>query len=140
MAAAGISEWRIEIFGRWGSEALLKYIDKAAIDAASHNLSAEVEDALAISINRIVGRPDIAPVPHLVRELALEELGSDDRVKATDVEEACPPIRQAWRRGSGAAQVDGFQSAPVGSRLQGMSEGAQSCKFPDNALWQGLVR
>ena len=52
----------------WGSDAVLKYIREAGIDAASHNLSAEVEDALSISMNRIVDRPKIAPAPPPIRK------------------------------------------------------------------------
>ena len=43
MAAAGVSEWRIQVFGRWGSSAVLRYIREAQL-ALSANLAREVSE------------------------------------------------------------------------------------------------
>lgn len=45
MALAGISEWRIQTFGRWGSSAVLGYIRETLLQGKSDFLAAEVEAA-----------------------------------------------------------------------------------------------
>jgi len=87
MAAAGISEWRIQVFGRWGSDAVLKYIREAAIDANSHHLAAEVEEALTIPLRQFVAQVGMPQVPRQVQELALEELSSDRRAGDEDIKQ-----------------------------------------------------
>eukprot|EP00972_Heterocapsa_arctica_P026050 3835430-Heterocapsa_arctica.AAC.1 len=48
MAAAGISEWRIQVFGRWGSAAVLGYQREAQL-ATSTMLAREVRDAMTLA-------------------------------------------------------------------------------------------
>eukprot|EP00974_Lingulodinium_polyedra_P103723 10040226-Lingulodinium_polyedra.AAC.1 len=43
MAAVGISEWRIQVFGRWGPRAVLRYIREAQL-AFSAGIAKEVAD------------------------------------------------------------------------------------------------
>jgi hypothetical protein len=81
MAAAGISEWRIQVFGRWGSDAVLRYIREAAIDVASHNLSGEVEGALAVTVRHFAHSSEAPQYPIHVKELALEAMGKDTEVR-----------------------------------------------------------
>jgi sirohydrochlorin ferrochelatase len=85
MAAAGISEWRIQVFGRWGSDAVLRYIRDASIDAASHNLSGEIEEALAVTVHHIARSSDTPQYPDHVKGLALEALGNDAEVQESEV-------------------------------------------------------
>ena len=49
MALAGISEWRIQTFGRWGSSAVLAYIRETLLEGRSEHLAAEVEQAYPLS-------------------------------------------------------------------------------------------
>ena len=45
MAQAGISEWRIQVFGRWGSAAILGYLRDSLISGAAGALAQEVVHA-----------------------------------------------------------------------------------------------
>ena len=45
MARAGISEWRIQVFGRWGSSAVLGYLRESLISGAAGALAQEVVNA-----------------------------------------------------------------------------------------------
>jgi hypothetical protein len=48
MAAAGCSEWRIQVFGRWGSSAVLCYLREAQ-PATSTLLAREIRDAATLA-------------------------------------------------------------------------------------------
>jgi hypothetical protein len=67
MALAGISEWRIQTFGRWGSSAVLAYIRETLIQGKGDFLAAEVEAAALVplsgSLQEVVklAAPDLAP-------------------------------------------------------------------------------
>jgi hypothetical protein len=49
MARAGISEWRIQVFGRWGSSAVLGYLRESLISATSGALAQEVVNARPVA-------------------------------------------------------------------------------------------
>jgi hypothetical protein len=79
MALAGISEWRIQTFGRWGSSAVLSYIRETLIQGKGDFLAAEVESAslqpLSGSLQDVVklAAPDLAP-EFLNQDLLLERV------------------------------------------------------------------
>ena len=59
MARAGISEWRIQVFGRWGSSAVLGYLREALISGAAGALAQEVVNArqeTRCSVNEVAAR------------------------------------------------------------------------------------
>jgi len=63
-----------------GSDAVLRYIRESAIHVASHNLSGEVEDALAVTVYHIANSSAAPEFRVHVKELALEAMGKDTEV------------------------------------------------------------
>jgi len=59
MARAGISEWRIQVFGRWGSSAVLGYLRDAIITGAAGAIAREVIQPSLQDVRHSLG-PDIA--------------------------------------------------------------------------------
>ena len=47
MARAGLSEWRIQVFGRWGSVAIRRYTRESVIEGAASGIAKDVEEAQA---------------------------------------------------------------------------------------------
>ena len=50
MALAGVHEWRIQLFGRWGSQAVLAYIRETLLEGRREDLAAEVQDGDAVVV------------------------------------------------------------------------------------------
>ena len=44
-AKAGIPEWRVQLFGRWGSTAVRRYLREVHLEAATHSIAQEVVSA-----------------------------------------------------------------------------------------------
>ena len=82
MALADLSEWRIQVFGRWGSSAVLKYIRETFIDAEATNIAAEVEAAARVPVRAIVEQAPPAEVPVQVIDEALEAMRSEAGLSA----------------------------------------------------------
>ena len=69
MALAGVSEWRIQIFGRWGSQASLKYVRDTLIQGRGDSLAADVEQGLkAGSLAQVVAQATPEQDRALVRQ------------------------------------------------------------------------
>ena len=120
MAAAGISIWRIQVFGRWGSSAVLRYVREAQL-ASSRQLSTEVRDSLTIDEVRddlmaIQGRPVAA---------------------VTDGPPA-PPVDDARLEAAVETALERRFGAEVHCTRGGPAALADSFDFTDTALWTRL--
>jgi len=82
MALAGVSEWRIQIFGRWGSSAVLRYIRDTLVAVEGADIAKTVELAQPLPLHRILS--SVQPgTPLAIQDWALEQL---HRLLATPVD------------------------------------------------------
>ena len=80
MALAGVSEWRIQTFGRWGSSAVLKYIRETLIQGKGDFLAAEVEAAALVPLSGSL--QDVVKLA--APELPLDQQGPDSWLEQVD--------------------------------------------------------
>jgi CTP:molybdopterin cytidylyltransferase MocA len=82
MALAGVSEWRIQVFGRWGSSAVLRCIRDTLVAVEWADIAKTVELAQPLPLHRILS--SVQPgTPLAIQDRALEQL---HRLPATPVE------------------------------------------------------
>ena len=66
MARSGLSEWRIQAFGRWGSNAVLRYIRGALLEGSLVGIAPLVEAAAAHpadTVDAVRARLSVAAAP-----------------------------------------------------------------------------
>ena len=123
MALAGISEWRIQVFGRWGSAAVLKYVRDTIVDADAHHISAEVvliDDKPLNALHRDMAIKPARSVQQLAAEAVAQQTSGESEAaisaafrdqcqrftqRLKDVEGRAVPAVVACRRSSRAHRV-----------------------------------
>ena len=122
MALAGIPVWRIQVFGRWGSLAILSYLRETILEGQSETLAAEVEAGLSSLAPEIRARaPVAAPATPGAVLPASEQFDLDALASGTPKEMADPTaVKRAIvdflekRCGSIPPQVQPLDEAPAG--------------------------
>ena len=116
MAAAGLPEWRIRVFGRWGSLAVRRYIRESDAVSAARGIAedvtrATVRDAVA---RRVADKASATPALDVkrVRRLVLEVLAEQARFAAA------PPLAFGCEDVERAAAT-AVQAPPAPSELVG---------------------
>jgi hypothetical protein len=79
MARAGISEWRIQVFGRWGSSAVLGYLRDSLISGAAGSLAQEVVNARQSTRGSITEMAALLSADGAATKAALERALPDGR-------------------------------------------------------------
>ena len=152
MALAGISEWRIQVFGRWGGATVLRYIRDTLVDADAHHIAAEVVHIDAKPLQAIIaeapasssGTADLAAealaarpagpgetLEQLAAEYAKLRADLDFRLKAAEARTcpqfvACRSSRRAHAVANSMVTMCGWEwSASV------------AATFPATADWEG---
>jgi hypothetical protein len=73
MALAGVSAWRIQVFGRWGSAAVLKYVRDTLVSIEGSDIAKTVEAAKPMPLHRVLA--SVQPgTPLVIQDRALEVL------------------------------------------------------------------
>jgi len=110
LAISGVSEWRIQVFGRWGSSAVLRYIREAVLSGAGETLARDVEfpdqkiDIAALKAQVSTARTSTvaAAAPHDLGHMQVTPADIEDAVESrfcnegrhvtTDADSSIPPV------------------------------------------------
>ena len=107
MALAGLSEWKIQVFGRWVGSSVLKYIRDTSIDVEVHHLAEVVVNIDLKPIQRIIAAAPVEPAPpRPVQQLALESLVDQDGNKPLE-ELAARYAQQCTELSTRIAELEG---------------------------------
>ena len=123
MARAGLPLWKIQLFLRWGSSAVLGYLDEAPL-AKSHSLAREVSEGLDLAELR---EDLLSTLAERVKDLTTKFLKSDlDQFVRDALEEKCIHVGAGSHHTSTREAMEELGPEMLEATLQGVQAHLQS--------------
>ena len=99
-SGAGVSEWRIQVFGRWGSAAVLKYVRDTIVDPGAVDIAARVVAAEPVPLGKVITHAfptNVSKPQRVVVDRAAEKI-AESLAKTVSLEKAASELLEECRR------------------------------------------